>query len=112
MRRRLSSTFSASSFSASILKRAPYISNISQEDKKINASVSEPQTKGKWSSLKPRTLFGLLMILGLYLILLIGPTAVIALIAIVQTMVFREVISIAHARSLEKKLPWFRSITW
>jgi len=111
MKRRHSS-LSASNYSGVILKRIPYMydsgSNTAHPDTQSN--IVGP--KGRWETLRTRSIYGTGMIFGLYLALLSGPIAIILLIAAIQTLVFKEVISIAHFRSQEKKLPWFRSITW
>jgi len=96
-------------YSSLILKRTPYIN---ESNSTLSTDQDSKPSKSKWTSLKTRSLFGTLMLVGLYIIILIGPPAVVALIAMVQTLVFKEVISIAHMRSKEKKLPWFRTITW
>lgn len=41
-----------------------------------------------------------------------GPFAMMLLIVAVQVAVFREVISIAHLKSKERHLKWFRTIAW
>ncbi len=119
MRRRPSyhSLSSSGSYSGIVLKRTPLILEKDDGDEAIDGPLVDPRPKAappisRWTTLKTRSLFGALMICGLYVILLIGPLAIITLIAAVQTLVFKEVISIAHSRSVEKKLPWFRTITW
>jgi phosphatidate cytidylyltransferase len=112
MKRRLShSTSSASVYSAMILKRTPNITD-SFNAKDADNVLPQALPKSRWSTLKTRSLYGMIMLVGLYFVLVSGPLAIIGLIAIVQTLVFKEVISIAHFRSQEKKLPWFRTITW
>ncbi|CAH1763707.1 11499_t:CDS:10 [Entrophospora sp. SA101] len=37
---------------------------------------------------------------------------VILLVEIIQTLVYKEVIAIAHVPSKEKKLPWFKTLNW
>jgi phosphatidate cytidylyltransferase len=31
---------------------------------------------------------------------------------VIQTLVYKEVIAIAHVPSKEKKLPWFKTLNW
>lgn len=112
MKRRLSHSSSALSYSGVILKRVPNINPEGINGLNQNSALPYVEVKGKWDSMKTRTVYGLIMIFGLYLILISGPIAIVSLIAVIQTLVFKEVISIAHSRSLEKKLPWFRSISW
>jgi phosphatidate cytidylyltransferase len=52
------------------------------------------------------------MIAGAAVIVASGHLSVILMIVVIQTMVFKEVIAIAHVPSKEKKLPWFRVINW
>lgn len=112
MKRRLShSASSASAYSAMILKRTPNITD-SSDFKDVDNDLPQALPKNRWSTLKTRSLYGTIMLVGLYCVLISGPLAIIGLIAAVQTLVFKEVISIAHFRSQEKKLPWFRTITW
>lgn len=105
MRRRASHSSAHLGASGLILKRAPYFGSHSEENKS-DADSSQ------WKSLKTRSIFGAIMILALYFVLMAGPFAIVAGIVLIQTLVFKEVISIAHLRSKEKQLPWFRTITW
>jgi CDP-diglyceride synthetase len=59
-----------------------------------------------------RGLWSMIMISGFLAVLASGHLSVILMVIVVQTMVFKEVISIAHVPSKEKKLPWFRLINW
>lgn len=111
MRRRLSHSSLPLPSSGFILKRTPNFSDTSLKGASRYSENVEP-VKSRWSSLKTRSIFGIVMIIGLYLIMITGPIAIIAFIAAIQTLVFKEVISIGHARSIERKLPWFRSISW
>lgn len=45
-------------------------------------------------------------------VVLSGQLWVILMILLFQTLIFKEVIAIAHVPSKEKKLPWFRLINW
>ena len=55
---------------------------------------------------------GLLMILAFILIISMGPIPIVILIFAIQLLVFREVISVAHQKSVERRIPWFRTTTW
>jgi phosphatidate cytidylyltransferase len=88
-----------------VLKRAPVLI----DNKKMEEAVSR---KSIWRTMWTRSVFGVFMICAMTLILLSGPLTIILSVAMMQTLVFKEVISIAHLKSKEKKLPWFRSINW
>lgn len=88
-----------------VLKRAPVLI----DNKKMEEPIFQ---KSVWSTMRTRSIFGVFMICATALILLSGPLTVILSVALMQTLVFKEVISIAHLKSKEKKLPWFRSINW
>lgn len=45
-------------------------------------------------------------------IILMGHLVVILLTLLVQIVVFKEVIAIAHLQSKERHLKWFRTIAW
>lgn len=89
-----------------MLKRAPVFTD---PDEGSPVIIQKPKI---WETMKTRSIFGILMILAMSLVLLCGPLIIIVSMAIVQTLVFKEVISIAHIRSKEKRLPWFRSLNW
>jgi len=52
------------------------------------------------------------MIFGFFAILALGHLWVILLIVVIQTLVYKEVIAIAHVPSKEKELPWFKTLNW
>ena len=52
------------------------------------------------------------MIGAFFLIIASGHLYVILMVTAIHTFVFKEVISIAHVPSKEKKLPWFRLTNW
>ncbi|KAI9351514.1 phosphatidate cytidylyltransferase [Obelidium mucronatum] len=52
------------------------------------------------------------MIGSFWLILLMGHAWVVALVTVIHTLVYREVISIAWVPSKVKRMPWFRTMTW
>ncbi|KAI9225958.1 MAG: phosphatidate cytidylyltransferase [Piptocephalis tieghemiana] len=71
----------------------------------------QPNEK-KWRNWWTRTFWTLIMIGGFFLILAAGPFWVVTLVILVQTLVYKEVIAIAHVPSKERKLPWFRVLNW
>ncbi|KAI8049666.1 phosphatidate cytidylyltransferase [Syncephalis plumigaleata] len=52
------------------------------------------------------------MIGAFFLIMAAGHFWVVSMVIAIQTMVYKEVIFIAHVPSKERKLPWFRSLNW
>lgn len=52
------------------------------------------------------------MIAGFFIILSAGHIWLIALVALIQVLAFKEVINLATEPSREKKLPWVRSLNW
>ncbi|TPX32773.1 phosphatidate cytidylyltransferase [Synchytrium endobioticum] len=73
--------------------------------------IDEP-TKSKYHNLFIRSIASAVMVGGFLLFLLAGHSWVIFLVAIIQSLVYREVISIAAVTPREKKLPWMRAINW
>lgn len=75
--------------------------------------VSSPlQVRINFKKLLLRMITGIFMMLMLTLFVMMGPLFLIAGIAFIQLVVFKEVISIAYSKSKEKKLPWFRTTIW
>lgn len=64
------------------------------------------------SNVRNRIIFTLVMILMFAAIIYIGHIGLLLLVVLLQTLVFKEVISIAHVPSKEMKLPWFRTLIW
>ncbi|KAJ3324033.1 hypothetical protein HDU76_013505 [Blyttiomyces sp. JEL0837] len=77
----------------------------------VTMLVDEPGNK-KWRNWWVRTFWTFMMIAGFFAILASGHIWVVLLVVVIQTMVYWEVISIAHVPSKAKKMPWFRTFTW
>jgi hypothetical protein len=73
--------------------------------------MDEPGKK-KWKNWWIRTLWTFVMISGFLGIILSGHIWVVLLVVVIQTLVYWEVISIAHVPSKAKKMPWFRTMSW
>ena len=73
--------------------------------------VDQNPTK-KWSNWWTRSLWTMVMIATFLSILTAGPMYLILLVAIIQVLVYREVILIGIGPPREKSLPWFRSLHW
>lgn len=59
-----------------------------------------------------RTIFGIFMAFSYLGIVFVGFIPVAILLLFIQVAIFKEIIGIAHTPSRERKLPWFRCITW
>ncbi|CAB4383070.1 unnamed protein product [Rhizophagus irregularis] len=81
----------------------------SEETQPIDPSQQMSQ---KWKNMTVRTIWTFVMIFGFFLILGLGHIWVIFLVVVIQTLVYKEVIAIAHVPSKEKKLPWFKTLNW
>ncbi|CAG8583682.1 20199_t:CDS:2 [Dentiscutata erythropus] len=68
--------------------------------------------KKKWKNMAVRTLWTFVMIGGFFALLSTGHSFVVILVVIIQTLVYKEVIALAHVPSKEKKLPWFKTLNW
>ncbi|KAF9584688.1 hypothetical protein BGW38_005565 [Lunasporangiospora selenospora] len=74
--------------------------------------LADESAKKKWANWSVRTLWTLIMIGGFFACVAAGPLFVILLVVMVQGLVYKEVINLAHVPSREKKLPWFRTMHW
>ncbi|KAF9205648.1 hypothetical protein BGZ49_003743 [Haplosporangium sp. Z 27] len=77
-------------------------------EKEAVVLLADESAKAKWANWSVRTLWTLIMIGGFFACVAAGPLFVILLVVMVQSLVFKEVIYLAHVPSKEKKLPWFR----
>lgn len=77
----------------------------------LNLRTQEAPT-AKWKSWKQRTFWGLVMIFGFIGIILSGHISVVIMAIAIQTIVFKEVISVSYAKYRERELAWSRTINW
>lgn len=81
--------------------------------KKRSIVINSPDENIKnGSDFQRRALSGLFMMGAFLLIIGMGPIPIVLLIFAIQLLVFKEVISVAHMKSMERRLPWFRTTTW
>ncbi|KAJ3165803.1 hypothetical protein HK101_012080 [Irineochytrium annulatum] len=73
--------------------------------------MNEPFWK-RWRNWWIRTLWTVIMVAGFVCILMAGHVWVVLMVVVIQTLVYKEVISIAHVPSKQKKMPWFRTLNW
>ncbi|KAJ3092543.1 hypothetical protein HK102_006096 [Quaeritorhiza haematococci] len=74
--------------------------------------LAQEASQKKWKNWWVRSLWTVVMVSGFLAFLFAGHIWIVLLVVAVQTQIYKEVISIAHVPSKEKKLPWFRAINW
>jgi phosphatidate cytidylyltransferase len=77
-----------------------------------NVLLAEQPKDKKWTNWWTRFFWTIVMVLGFFLVIFSGHLSIIALVLILQILIFKEIIHIAHYPSQEKKLPWFRVVNW
>jgi len=82
-----------------------------KEEKKPVLLAEQPKSQ-KWTNWWTRTIWTLIMVFAFFLVIFSGHLSIIGLVLIIQILIFKEIIAIAHYPSQEKKLPWFRLINW
>ncbi|KAI8921869.1 phosphatidate cytidylyltransferase [Powellomyces hirtus] len=90
------------------IERKPEI-KITKEN--VTLLVDENKNK-KWANAAIRTLWTFVMIAAMLGILLAGHAWVVLLVVVLQTLVYKEVISIGVSPAKEKRLPWNRFAHW
>jgi phosphatidate cytidylyltransferase len=61
---------------------------------------------------KVRTLWTFILLAGFFTILAMGHVYVIALVTVIQIIVYKEVIAIASVPARELKIPFFKVLNW
>jgi phosphatidate cytidylyltransferase len=74
-------------------------------------STSEERQK-KIVNLRQRTLWTFILLAGYFTILAMGHMYLIALVTVVQIIVYKEVIALASIPAQEKKIPFFKVLNW
>lgn len=69
-------------------------------------------TTERWKNYRTRCIWGAIMLLLFVTLILLGNLAIVGLVIFLQTVIFKEVVGIAHLRYRERKLAWFRTINW
>jgi len=77
-----------------------------------NVLLAEQPKDKKWTNWWTRFFWTIVMVLGFFAVIFSGHLSIITLVLILQILIFKEIIHIAHYPSQEKKLPWFRVINW
>jgi hypothetical protein len=73
-------------------------------------SVDERQKKVV--NFKVRTLWTFILLAGYFTILALGHMYLIALVTVIQIIVYKEVIALAAVPAREKKIPFFKVLNW
>ncbi|KAJ1565971.1 phosphatidate cytidylyltransferase [Nowakowskiella sp. JEL0078] len=86
----------------------------SELTKSNNSSLLVNQPSAiKWKNWYVRSVMSIVMVSAFMGILTAGPLWVVLLVIMIQTMVYREVISIAYNYTRNQdRVPWFRSMNW
>jgi len=83
----------------------------SKKDEKPVLLAEQPKSQ-KWVNWWTRTIWTFAMIFPFFFVIFSGHLSIILLVLVIQVLIFKEIIAIAHYPSQEKKLPWFRIINW
>lgn len=82
-----------------------------KKEEKTVLLAEQPKSQ-KWVNWWTRTLWTFVMIFGFFFVIFSGHLSIILLVLVLQVLIFKEIIAIAHYPIQEKKLPWFRIINW
>jgi phosphatidate cytidylyltransferase len=73
---------------------------------------STEERQKKVVNFKVRTLWTFNLLAGFFTILALGHMYVIALVTVIQIIVYKEVIALASVPIREKKIPFFKVLNW
>ena len=74
--------------------------------------VSSEERQKKVVNIKQRTLWTFILLVGYFTILALGHMYLIALVTVIQIIVYKEVIALASIPAQEKKIPFFKVVNW
>jgi phosphatidate cytidylyltransferase len=74
--------------------------------------VAAEERKKKVVNFKVRTLWTFILLAGFFTILALGHMYVIALVTVIQIVVYKEVIALASVPAREKNIPFFKVLNW
>jgi phosphatidate cytidylyltransferase len=83
-----------------------------QDDRTHELPVTREERQKKVVNFRIRTLWTFILLAGFFTILALGHVYVIALVTVVQILVYREVIALASVPVREKKIPFFKVLNW
>lgn len=81
-------------------------------DKKLLTDAEKKDGESMHDDFKRRLIMGNIMVAFLGFVIISGPFYVALLVVAIQIAVFKEVISLFHLRSLERRILWFRTTSW
>lgn len=84
----------------------------SAKDQDETSAVVVNEKEQKKQNFIVRTFWTLVMIGGFFLIIAAGHIYIIGLVVLIEILAFKEVINLAAKPSVEKKLPWGRTLNW
>lgn len=97
---------------ALLTKTAPSTQTSPAKTQHANSSLQQLERSIRKSNMLQRTITGISMAAAYFFINSLGHLVVCAFVGVLQFMVFKEVIGIAHRCTKEKQIQWFRTITW
>lgn len=75
-------------------------------------TTSTEERQKKVVNFKVRTLWTFILLAGYFTILALGHMYLIALVTVIQIIVYKEVIALASVPAREKKIPFFKVLNW
>jgi phosphatidate cytidylyltransferase len=75
-------------------------------------TVAVDERQKKVVNFKVRTLWTFILLAGYFTILALGHMYLIALVTVIQIIVYKEVIALAAVPAREKKIPFFKVLNW
>jgi phosphatidate cytidylyltransferase len=70
------------------------------------------ERKKKVVNFKVRTLWTFILLAGFFTILALGHMYVIAMVTVIQIIVYKEVIALASVPAQERRIPFFKVLNW
>ena len=77
-----------------------------------DAPPSTEERKKKVVNFKVRTLWTFILLAGYFTILALGHMYLIALVTVIQIIVYKEVIALASVPAQERRIPFFKVLNW
>jgi len=74
--------------------------------------ASTEEHKKKVVNFKVRTLWTFILLAGYFTILALGHMYVIAMVTVIQIIVYKEVIALASVPAQERRIPFFKVLNW
>jgi phosphatidate cytidylyltransferase len=78
----------------------------------VPAAATLEERRKKAVNFRVRTLWTFILLAGYFTILALGHMYLIALVTVIQIIVYKEVIALASVPASEKKIPFFKVLNW